>query len=529
MSLKRCTIHALLSLLIGMILGSCSSADPIPATLVYGLTLAPSGLDPHLHASAELGIPLSSVYDMLIFRDDVTGQYVPGLAERWTISPDGREYTFYLRKDVIFHDGTPFNARAVQANIEYVLDPENHSQKALSMLGPVSSIRVEDEFQVVFELDDAYTPLLDSLSQVYLGMASPQALERWGPAEYQFHQVGTGPYQFVEYIPNDHLLLRRNPDYAWAPEIYDHQVASIEFINFLFFEMDATRAIALESRQVDIMGEIPFREAERLSSGDGFTLYPIAIPGQPMQFYFNLNREPTQDRLVREALSLGLDRAQLVRTVFGKRSPLARGPLSGVVFGDLLVDAPAEYDPETAANLLDQAGWVDDDGDGFREKDGQPLALTIIAPTWGGNTEAAQLMEVAWEALGARVDIVTAQGFGPLRELQSTGNYSVIGINFFGTDADLLRPSYRSDGFFNWSGIADIVLDRLLDSAATVIDGQSERDTQYREAIARIMDAYAVLPLRDYLNLVVARSNVKGLRFSIQGWFPYLIDLELSS
>jgi peptide/nickel transport system substrate-binding protein len=526
-SAARISLVGLLSL--SIMLSSCSPARRAASTLVYGLTLAPSGMDPHLHASAELGIPLSSVYDTLVFRDELTGEYVPGLAERWSVSSDGREYTFFLRQDVTFHDGTVFNAQAVRTNIEYVLDPDHHSQKALSMLGPISGVLVDDDYTVTLILTEPYAPLLDSLSQVYLGMASPSALDRWGPAEYQFHQVGTGPYQFVEYIPNDHLLLRRNPAYAWAPSIYHKEVASLETIEFLFLENESSRALALEAGQVDLIGEIPYREAERLAESDSFDLYPIAIPGQPMQFFFNLKRAPTDDPLVRQALSVGLNRTKLVETIFGNYSPVAFAPLSRSVFGGLF-EAPAlDFDPSLAASLLEQAGWVDGDGDGIREKSNRLLELVLVVPPWGGNPQAAQLMEVAWEALGAEVEIVTAPGFGPLREQQAAGEYSAIGMNFFGTDADLLRPSYETGGFFNWSGLNDAELDALLASAARQFEDPLQRDAQYRQAIQKIMAAYTVLPLRDYVNLVVARSNIRGLRFSIHGWFPYLVDLELYS
>src|SRR5512137_3031906 len=111
-------------------LAACKPTAPASGSLVYGLTLAPTGIDPHLNASSELGIPLSSVYDTLVFHDPDSGQFVPGLAEKWSISPDGLTYTFTLRRDVRFHDGTTFNAAAVAANINYILDPDHHSQKA---------------------------------------------------------------------------------------------------------------------------------------------------------------------------------------------------------------------------------------------------------------------------------------------------------------------------------------------------------------------------------------------------------------
>jgi peptide/nickel transport system substrate-binding protein len=161
--------------------------------LVYGLTLVPSGIDPHIHASAELGIPLRSVYDTLVYREPQLLGFVPGLAEAWTVSEDGLTYTFTLRQDVTFHDGTPLNAEAVRANIERILDPDTASQKAIFMLGPVERVDVLSEYVVAIVLSTPYPPLLDSLSQPYLGMASPAALAEYDNATYQFHQVGTGP------------------------------------------------------------------------------------------------------------------------------------------------------------------------------------------------------------------------------------------------------------------------------------------------------------------------------------------------
>ena len=196
--------------LIAVLCTTCTSAPS--GRIVYGLTLAPSGIDPHVNASSELGIPLTSVYDTLVYLDPETGAFVPGLAESWDVSEDGRSYTFHLRQDVTFHDGTAFNAEAVRFNLERITSDELSSQKARFMLGPYERVEVIEDFTVGVYLSEPFAPFLEALSQVYLGMASPAAVEQWGD-DYQLHQVGTGPFEFVEYMPGDHLLLRRNPDY----------------------------------------------------------------------------------------------------------------------------------------------------------------------------------------------------------------------------------------------------------------------------------------------------------------------------
>lgn len=495
--------------------------------ITYGLTLAPTGIDPHINASVELGIPLSSVYDTLIFQDPETGEFVPGLATEWAISPDGRTYTFTLRQDVSFHDGAHFDAEAVRANIEYVLNPDHRSQKASSMLGPLREVEVLGPYQAAFHLDEPYAPLLDSLSQVYLGMASPVALETWGPAEYQFHQVGSGPYRFVEYFPNDHLTLERNPDYTWGPDVYQADRAAIDKITFRFFEDPATRALALEGGQVDVIGELPHHEADRLSASSEYEIQPVPIPGQPLQFILNTEQFPTASAVVREALVLGVDRARIVETVFGNYSPVAAGPLTANTFGFSAEATFPGYDPGHAADLLEEAGWSRAAPNDVRKRDGAELHLKLVVPPWGSNPEVGQLVAADWENLGAEVTLEVAPGFGPLNDAHADGDYSAIGLNFFGTDPDLLRPFYDSEGFFNWSGHRDDDLDALLAESAAAYDSREWREKLYAEFAEQVRNLWLILPVRDYVNLVGVNNRLEGLRFSPQGWFPYLIELEL--
>lgn len=503
----------------------CSRAPGKPATLTYGLTLAPTGIDPHINASAELGIPLDSVYDTLVVRDPESGEVLPSLAEHWEISPDGRTYTFSLRHDVRFHDGTAFEADDVVANLDYVVHPDHHSQKAIFLLGPYERAEVIDRYTVAIRLAEPFAPLLDSLSQVYLGMASPEALEAWGPAEYQFHQVGTGPYRFVEYVAEDRLILEKNPDYAWAPLTARQEEASFDRIVFRFYEDPATRALALENGNVDVLGEIPRHEAERLDAIDGFTLTPVAIPGQPTQFLFNTAQAPTDDLRVRQALLAASHRPAIVDTVFGPTSSVAEGPLSAGLWSDPEHPVFVAYDPANAGRLLDAAGWPLGP-DGRRSRHGTSLNISIITPGWGSHPEVALLLESAWEALGAEVEVELAPGFGLLREAQARGKYNLIGINFFGTDPDLLRPMFSSDGLYNWTAYRNPSLDSMLTQAAALPSGSKERRSLYLE-IGRIIRSEAlILPVRDYTNLVVASDRVTDLHFAYSGWFPLLRDLQ---
>jgi peptide/nickel transport system substrate-binding protein len=507
------------------------SAETAPrqgGKLVYGLTLAPSGIDPHVDASSELGIPLTSVYDTLVYLA-LDGRFVPGLAERWEISDNEQVYTFYLRRDVRFHDGTPFNAQAVQFNLDRIANPETKSRKAKSMLGPYDHTEIVDDHTVKIHFTEPYAPFLNALSQVYLGMASPTAVKQWG-VDYQLHQVGTGPFSFKGYVPNDHLTLVRNPDYAWAPEVYNHSgTAYLDEIEFRFYVDPAVRALALESGEADVMGEIPPQDATRLEANPDFTLYQVSIPGQPLQFFLNTEKAPTDDLRVRQALLYAIDRQTIVDTIFKSYSPVAYGPLSAVTTGyDPAVRERYAYDPTRAAALLDEAGWVDSDNDGIRDKLGQPLRLEAFLMSWGYLPEVGQILQSQYKAAG--VDLQTQLlAFPAAVQAAGQGAHHLAPMTFFDSDPSILGTTYLSsnvDGGFNWSRVRDAELDRLLNLGIMELDSEA-RSNLYAQVQTRILDLALVLPIRDYVNLNASRSTVRGLQFDLGGWFPWLHDVYL--
>lgn len=545
--MKTARVLAFTLMCLGLVLAGCGSraatptavqggAQPtaVPAIpqggkLVYGLTLAPSNIDPHVGASSELGIPLTSVYDTLVYQA-ADGSFVGGLAERWEVSPDGRQYTFYLRSDAKFHDGTPFNAEAVKFNLDRISNPETKSQKARGLLGPYDRTEVVGEYTVTIYLKEPYAPFLDSASQVYLGMASPTAVQKWG-ADYQLHQVGTGPFKFQEYVPNDHITLVKNPDYAWAPEVYGHSgPAYLDEIEFRFFVDPAVRALALESGDADVMGEMPPQDVARLEGNPEYALVRVPIPGQPLQFFMNTAKSPTDDLNVRQAILYAVDRQAIVDTIFMGYSPAASGPLSAATMGyDAAVAELYAYDPGKAAGLLDSAGWTDSDGDGWRDKDGQPLVLQAILQGWGYVPQVGEMLQSQLKAVG--IDVRTQVVAYPAAiEAAATGEHHLAPMVFFSSDPSLINLTYLStnaDGGFNWSKVRDPELDSLLLEAESSLD-PLRRAELYTQAQARIMDEALILPIRDYVNLTMARARVKNLEFDRRGWFPWLHEVYLA-
>jgi peptide/nickel transport system substrate-binding protein len=504
-----------------------ATPEPPGGEITYGLTLVVSGIDPHAGSSSELGIFLTSVYDPLVWQD-LEGNFHPGLAKDWELSDDGLVYTFYLRDDVTFHDGEPFNAEAVKANFDRIVNPDLGSRKAVYMMGTYDYTEVVDDYTVKVHFTEPYAPFLDSASQVYLSMASPKALEEWGLEQYADHQVGTGPFMISEYVAKDHIVLVKNPDYNWAPDFMMHQgPAYLDQITFRFYPDPATRVPALESGEVQIMGEIPPIEANRLMTDPRFAIYPTNIPGQSLQLWMNTEKVPTDDLLVRQALLYGCDREAIVNGVFRGFSPVAYGPLGrSTPFYSPAVEGMYAYDLAKAQSLLDEAGWVDTDGDGIREKDGQDLTLNMILMGWGSMPEVGTAMQGLYRQLGVQVDaeILT---YPAALEAAANSEHNMIPNAISSSDPDILANYFHSDnidGGFSWSRYADPELDRLLEEGARTMD-PAERAELYAQAQQIIMDQALIIPIRDYVNLNGARSSVKGLRYSLQGWFPWLYDV----
>jgi peptide/nickel transport system substrate-binding protein len=360
-------------------------------------------------------------------------------------------------------------------------------------------------------------------------MASPTALAQYDSATYQFHQVGTGPYRFIEYIVNDRLVLERNPDYAWGPVVVTNQsVPAVQRIVFRFFEDPSTRALALESGDVQVMGELLPTDARRFASGGTIKVQPVPIPGLPLQFFFNTLRAPLNSLPARQAFIVAADRQTIVQSIFQGYSPIAYGPLSSPTLNyNPAVEAYYGFDPVQASALMNSTGWVDSSGDGWRDIEGETITLQIVVPPWGLTPDVAQLLKQQWErTLQVKVDIQQVASFPMLIEAANSGEYDVIALNAFDVDPVVLNTFYQTGGRNNWSHIANPDLDTMLSNAQREMD-PARRAVLYADIQTLIMDQAVVLPIREYVNLNGVAPSVQGLHYSSQGWFPYLTDIGL--
>lgn len=509
------------------LLAACQARhNPTKIDVHYGLTYDPPTFDPHIATANEVGVVLRQVYDTLVYRHPETNEFVPGLATDWSISDDQLTYTFRLRDNVTFHDGTRFDAQAVATNLDRIVRLDG---KALGMLGPYRGYEIVDGRTIRVRLTEPYSPLLDSLSQFYLGMASPLALSEYSTQRYQFYQSGTGPYQLVDFIPGTHIILERNTDYSWGPPFYDPaNEQPIHRIKYQFFIDAATRSSVIEAGELDIVSGVLPSSARSLSVTAQVRIIPTAIPGQTSQFLMNTQNPPTDDSLVRQALLYGTNRSEIIDAVFGGFSPVARGPISrNTLYYSREMTGLYDYDIQQARDLLTSAGYEDSDDDGIVDLDGSPLEVIVLVPPGELFANVARRLESQWRIIGVKAVLKFEPTLSVLRDAVAEGEYHLVGAQASGIDPHLLTDYFASDGAMNWTGFEDETLDGVLTTGVRDND-PVVRAGAYVRAQRIIMNEALVLPIREVTNLSAVNARVQGLQFDAYGWYPLMYNARLN-
>ena len=365
--------------------------------------LKPTGnLDPHIYR-AVWGVQ-SVIYDPLVLYSS-GGKIEPGLAESWTVSEDGKTYTFKLRSGVVFHDGAPFDADAVVWNLKRWIGMEDHNWLVTS--AQYESVSATDALTVELKLKKAIPQVLSELSLVRpVRFLSPKSVDAAG--KYQA-PIGTGPWK-VAVNDETHTVVERNDAYWGAKPAFSR-------IEFVVIPDGGSRIAALRAGEIDVCGGdyvSPITPEQALilrSSGVG------VITSQGTNTFllgFNQNRPKLQDSRVREAVSIAIDRAAIAKAIYSDFSePTANLLPASVPFGGRRLPIPVR-DVERAKALLDQAGWT---GEGVREKGGETLSLELVLSEEAvqgsravGEVVQAQLAEVGFDITIRSLDHATRHG-----------------------------------------------------------------------------------------------------------------------
>ncbi|MHC3001989.1 ABC transporter substrate-binding protein [Gordonia sp. GN26] len=344
--------------------------------------------------------------DNLVSLDD-DGTPVPWLATSWEISPDRKTYTFHLKPDVKFSDGTDLDAAAVKTNFDKYLDPDAPNGTVMAYIGQYyAGGEVVDRNTYALHLKQPYSPLLTVLTQGYFGIQSPTALAR-GKKENCSKPVGSGPFIIERWDRNRSITFVRNPDYNSAPANAKHQgPAYVDKVIWKFLKDPVLRYGSLTSGSSDVIYNVP-----AINWADATTRFQTrqyVTPGRPNAITLNVDHAPFDDVRVRQAFAYSADREKAVETAFLGVVPFnSNGALS---------QSTPDYDPAAGAYvrnpdkanaLLDEAGWTARDSDGIRTKDGRRLTARVVyaADAIVGPEGAAILQNIAYQARDVGFDI----------------------------------------------------------------------------------------------------------------------------
>lgn len=495
-------------------------------TLVVGLDQEPPTLDPHASPSAVTYQIIASVTENLLYRGP-DGKLVPWLAESWTVARDGRSVTFKLRRDVKFHDGTPFNADAVKFNFDRIVDPKFKAGGSRAALGSYAGSKVLDEFTLQVLFETPYSPFLNSVASGVLSLVSPKAVRESGDAVHT-RPVGTGPFMMKDYVAKDHATMVRFPGYARKAPWSDRTgPARLETVVWKFIPEPGTRVTTLESGETQGIYLVPAQSLPRLEKDPGFRVEKLPWPGVPRIWLLNVTKPPLDDVRVRRAVNFAVDKDAFLATVYRGTGLKAFAPLTAVMLDDPALRQAYPFDPEKAKALLGEAGWAPG-ADGIRAKAGQRLEIVLNAIEYGGGADpTAQLIQSSLRDVGIDVKI-KAQARPPWYE----DNYrcATHGPVMFlrSIDPDGLWSLFHSSQVganFNWSCVKNVKLDGLL------ADGRREADPAKRRAIylaaeKLALDEALTVPLVDELAVWAFRAPVQGVKYNFNA-YPVLSDATI--
>jgi peptide/nickel transport system substrate-binding protein len=499
-------------------------ADAKPGgKLVVAFQYEPVTLDPHVSGQANAFRILLNVIDGLVYVDQ-DGTVRPALAERWRVSPNGLTYTFWLRKDVKFHDGTPFNAQAVKFSLDRVVDPATASQSGRSAIGPYDRTEVVDDYTVRIHLKESYAPFLSNLGPSSLAPVSPTAVKRLGK-DFGRAPVGTGPFVLKEWQAKDHVTLVRNPDYKWGP-LTNKGPAYLEEITVKFIPEDQVRAAVLETGEVQAIEDVPAQSVAGFKNNpERYTVFVVNFPGSPRQAMINTQKPPTNELNVRRAILHATNVEALNKALYFGVYPIGNGVMSAAtpmaIKGQYRQMYP--FDPDRAKALLEEAGWKVGAG-GVREKGGQKLRVGIYiltdVPTYRTLSEfiQANLKDVGFDA------IITAQSRSPWYASLGNGEHNLAPMGLWSADPDMLRTLYHSKGSaFSWSHYKNSELDKLVEDGIQTANPKLRKQF-YVKAQEILMRDAVTLPIHEQVNIYGIRAEYKGIAFNANA-YPVYYDI----
>ncbi|KAA5835112.1 ABC transporter substrate-binding protein [Saccharopolyspora hirsuta] len=526
------------------VVSACSRPAPIAAggpprrggTLTYAAAVDSESWDPHVASTDVTGLILRGVFDSLVVqRED--GTFAPWLARSWQVSPDGRRYTFELREDVTFSDGTPFDAEAVRLNFDRITAPETASRRAAGLIGPYAGTEVLGRHSVAVHFERPYSSFLGAASTTFLGFHSPRMLQEHpddlasgGP-----FTVSTGPFTFSALRAGQRATFRRRDDYRWGPETAAHRgPAYLEQLVVEIVTEDSSRTGAVLSGQVDVADQVPAERLPAVRAHQTVELVRSIAPGSPYAFYLNTERPPFDELGVRRAVQAAIDVEAVTRGVFLGEYQRAWSPLTPATPGyDPGVESSWRYDPVLAGKLLDEAGFTGRDEQGYRTRNGQRLSaeMPFVQSFVSTKNQTVNIgVQDELRRVGVELVLVPLDSAASMRRTR-TGDYGMFAFSWGGGDLGALRNLFHTDKQFadggaNGGRVHDPVLDGWLDQIDATSDRARIAELQ-RLVQRRVVEQAYTVPIYVAPRDTAVSQRVGGLTFDAHSW-PNFYDTWVS-
>jgi peptide/nickel transport system substrate-binding protein len=454
-----------------------------------------TGLDPHVSFGLQAWYVSGSLFNSLV-TIDAELNVVPDLAESWELLEDGKVYVFHLRQGVKFHDGTDFDAEAVQWNYRRIVDPEEKTLDA-PYYNIIDSVGVLDAHTVKFTFKHPTRTLLPVMAADRTGFLqmSPASYQKWGKEEVRLHPAGTGPFKLAKWEQNQIIVLEKNPHY------FKPGLPYLDRVELRIMKEGVTRVTALRAGEVDFANYIPRESIERLSRDP--QLYVLrGRETQRIGTWFNQRKVPFQDVRVRRAvLGYGIDRHAIAKTaLLGLAQPLwsfvPPGSRGQIDFGEQF-----PYDPEKARALLKEAGYDEE----------KPLQYTIM--THGAEAALATIatiMKTQYAKLGVDVTVEVLDRPIFLRRLTRDRDWDQVIVNV----AAAIDPHTISRALDTRAGSnvtnhedkhVDALIDRMREAATEEAFRQAGEDFQ-----RYVVENMITTSVSSFAFLQAARTYVKG-------------------
>jgi len=464
---------------------------------------------------------VNNVTDRLLYQNPETLELEPWIATDYKVNDDATEYTFDLRTDVTYSDGTPLTAANVVKNID--LYGKGDKARALTVSEAINNYdhgEVTGDHTVVFHFTAPSPGFAQAVSTINSGLLSDATLDRtseqFGPGNAT-KIIGSGPFVISDEQIGTQTSVTARKDYNWAPPSLKHQGAAyLDGINYIVAAENSVRVGTVVAGQADIARNIPAPDEAQFAAG-GLSLHAAATNGVNNGLSFRFREARLADVRVRQAIIAGIDRQKIVDTLFTKNYPLATGALAKTALGYVDTSSYYTYDPTKAASLLDAAGWTLG-SDGIRAKDGEKLTLSFNeALPQPRSKEVVTLIQEQLGKLGIQVNLFAGD---MAAQTKASTDQSVIQVyhSMVGrADFDVLKSQYFSKNrntLLNLNpadgSVGDPQLDTLLQAIA------SEPTTAERQAASEAAQNY--LAENAYILPIFEEPQVFGLTAKVQGF-----------